>query len=288
MSEPALRRAGRPRDPRVHEAILRATAELLGEGGYAKLTIDGVAQRAMVTRQSIYRRWPSKLELVAELLREVSERAPLPDTGTLRGDLLALYRLYASNLLTPGGPIIPSLVAESMHDSELASILDRYTSERRVRALHIFNARSSAARWRRCATPNCSSTPSQASSGTGNSCGDARSGPIKPPCSSTCSWAASPSGIPGRSLRGADGDAHRPDAGDRGVEDVACGDRPNAFRRAGEEHVTGVERVPFRGPRDQFLHAEDEERRIGPLARFAVHPQLQFEIVRVRGCRPRW
>jgi AcrR family transcriptional regulator len=138
MSEPALRRAGRPRDPRVHEAILKATAELLGEGGYAKLTIDGVAQRAMVTRQSIYRRWPSKLELVAELLREVSEGAPLPDTGTLRGDLIALYRLYARNLLTPGGPIIPALVAESMHDSELASILDRYTSERRVRALHIF------------------------------------------------------------------------------------------------------------------------------------------------------
>lgn len=138
MSEPALRRAGRPRDPRVHEAILRATAEVLGEGGYAKLTIDGVAQRAMVTRQSIYRRWPSKLELVAELLREVSESAPLPDTGTLRGDLLALYSLYTRNLLTPGGPIIPSLVAESMHDGELASILDRYTSERRVRARQIF------------------------------------------------------------------------------------------------------------------------------------------------------
>ncbi len=138
MSAPALRRAGRPRDPRVHEAILRATAELLGEGGYAKLTIDGVAQRALVTRQSIYRRWPSKLELVAELLRDVSENAPLPDTGTLRSDLIALYRLYARNLLTPGGPIIPSLVAESLHDGELASILDRYTSERRVRALKIF------------------------------------------------------------------------------------------------------------------------------------------------------
>jgi AcrR family transcriptional regulator len=138
VSAPALRRAGRPRDPRVHEAILRATAELLAEGGYAKLTIDGVAQRAMVTRQSIYRRWPAKLELVAELLREVSEGAPLPDTGSLRGDLIALYRLYASNLLTPGGPIIPSLVAESMHDPELASILDRYTDERRERALKIF------------------------------------------------------------------------------------------------------------------------------------------------------
>jgi AcrR family transcriptional regulator len=138
VSAPAAPRAGRPRDPRVHEAILRATAELLGEGGYAKLTIDGVAQRAAVTRQSIYRRWPAKLELVAELLREVSESAPLPDTGSLRGDLLELYRLYARNLLTPGGPIIPALVAESMHDAELASIIDRYTEQRRALAMQVF------------------------------------------------------------------------------------------------------------------------------------------------------
>jgi AcrR family transcriptional regulator len=138
VSAPAAPRAGRPRDPRVHEAILRATAELLGEGGYAKLTIDGVAQRAAVTRQSIYRRWPTKLELVAELLREVSENAPLPDTGSLRGDLLELYRLYARNLLTPGGPIIPALVAESMHDTELASIIDRYTEQRRALAMQVF------------------------------------------------------------------------------------------------------------------------------------------------------
>jgi AcrR family transcriptional regulator len=138
MSVAALRRAGRPRDPRLHEAILRATAELLGESGYAKLSIDGVAQRAFVTRQSIYRRWPTKLELVAELLRDVSEHAPLPDTGSLRGDLLALYRLYSRNLLTPGGPIIPALVAESLHDAELVAIIDGYTSERRTFAMQTF------------------------------------------------------------------------------------------------------------------------------------------------------
>jgi AcrR family transcriptional regulator len=138
VNVPEARRAGRPRDPRVHEAILRATAELLGEGGYAKLSIDGVAQRAMVTRQSIYRRWPTKLELVSELLHEVSDAAPLPDTGSLRGDLLELYRLYTRNLRTPGGPIIPGLVAESMHDAELATIIDAYTSERRTRAMTIF------------------------------------------------------------------------------------------------------------------------------------------------------
>jgi AcrR family transcriptional regulator len=132
------RKAGRPRDPLVHDAILRATAHLLGEGGYAKLSIDGVAQRAGVTRQSIYRRWPGKLQLVTDLLHQVSAGAPLPDTGTIRDDLLALYRLYARNLLTPGGPIIPALIAESLLDDELATIMNRYTDERRVLAMAIF------------------------------------------------------------------------------------------------------------------------------------------------------
>src|ERR1019366_6250311 len=135
---PVRRKAGRPRDPAIHEAILRATAESLAEGGYAKLSIDGVAQRAGVARQSIYRRWPTKLELVTELLRTVSKSAPLPDTGTLRGDLLGLYRLYAHSLATPGGPIIPALVAESMHDPELAAIIDAYTNARRRHVIKVF------------------------------------------------------------------------------------------------------------------------------------------------------
>ncbi len=136
MIEP--RKAGRPRNPDVHAAILRATAELLGKAGYANLSIEGVAQQAGVTRQSIYRRWPSKLALVAELLREVSESAPLPDAGSLRDDLRALYRLYASYLDTPGGPIIPALVAEAMHDGELASIVGAYVDERRIAAMRVF------------------------------------------------------------------------------------------------------------------------------------------------------
>jgi AcrR family transcriptional regulator len=132
------RKAGRPRDPDVHDAILRATAELIGESGYAALSIEGVAQRADVGRPSIYRRWPSKLHLVEELMSAVSASAPLPDTGSLRGDLLALYRLYARTLDTPGGPIIPGLVAEAMHDTELSAIVQRYVDGRRVVAMGVF------------------------------------------------------------------------------------------------------------------------------------------------------
>jgi AcrR family transcriptional regulator len=135
---PIRRPVGRPRDPAVQEAILRATAEALTENGYSRLTIEGVAQRAGVTRKSIYRRWPTKLELVTELFRTASRGAPLPDTGSLRGDLIGLYRLYAKSLATPGGPIIPALVAESMFNEELAAIISTYNNVRRRHLIRLF------------------------------------------------------------------------------------------------------------------------------------------------------
>jgi AcrR family transcriptional regulator len=130
--------AGRPRSPIVHDAILRATAELLGACGYAGLTIEGVAERAGVSRQTIYRRWPSKLALVSELLARISESAPLPDKGDIRSDLSALARRYATNIPTPGGPIIPALIAESLYNPELATIVRGYIMSRRRIAMQIF------------------------------------------------------------------------------------------------------------------------------------------------------
>ncbi len=58
--------AGRPRDPRIDAAILRATADLLVEIGYANLTMAAVAERAGTTKTALYRRWSSKAELVHE------------------------------------------------------------------------------------------------------------------------------------------------------------------------------------------------------------------------------
>lgn len=64
MSTP--RRAGRPRSETSRRAILEATAALIAEAGYDALTIEGIAQRAGVGRQTIYRWWPSKASIVAE------------------------------------------------------------------------------------------------------------------------------------------------------------------------------------------------------------------------------
>ena len=62
------RKAGRPRNPDVHEAILRATAELIGTAGYANLSIEGVAQRAGVSVGTLYQYYPNKQALLCAVL----------------------------------------------------------------------------------------------------------------------------------------------------------------------------------------------------------------------------
>lgn len=82
----------RRRNPESRRAILAATVDLLEEVGYRGLTIEGVAQRAGVGKQTIYRWWRgSKPALVLEAFAQASdERVEPPDTGSVRGDLLAI------------------------------------------------------------------------------------------------------------------------------------------------------------------------------------------------------
>lgn len=68
--------------------------ELLGEGGLAAVTMDAVAQRAGAGKASLYRRWKSKDELLADALTQHSPTAVEVDTGSLRGDLISLYAHY--------------------------------------------------------------------------------------------------------------------------------------------------------------------------------------------------
>lgn len=89
------RRGGRPRDASRDAAITSAALEVLAEHGYERMTMDQVARRAGAGKATLYRRWPSKAELVAQAISQF-DRVPtldeLPDTGSLRGDLLALIR----------------------------------------------------------------------------------------------------------------------------------------------------------------------------------------------------
>ncbi len=114
------RQQGRPRDPRLDDAITAATLELLAEAGYAALTIEAVAQRAGVGKATLYRRWSGKEQLVIDSVRTLSEQ-PEPDAAAgVREQLTAMLeavRLKSDSSLA--GKIFPRLVGESADSPEL-------------------------------------------------------------------------------------------------------------------------------------------------------------------------
>jgi AcrR family transcriptional regulator len=92
-SELGRARRGRPRDPAVDEAILAAAVDVLGDVGYARLTMEQVAARAGVGKASLYLRWSSKVALVAEAIQQRTGAVPAaPDTGRVRQDMLVFLR----------------------------------------------------------------------------------------------------------------------------------------------------------------------------------------------------
>jgi len=112
---------GRPRSQEADRAILTATVELLAERGLAAMSIEEVAARAGVGKTTIYRRWPSKGLLALDaFVGSFREEQPLPDTGTLRGDLLsALHAWVRAVTQTAMGPMLTGLIAEAQYDPEL-------------------------------------------------------------------------------------------------------------------------------------------------------------------------
>ncbi len=85
-------RPGRPRDEAKDEAILSAARELLRERGYAGMTMDAVAERAGAGKATVYRRWSSKVQLTVDSMLCAKQLTidEVPDTGSLRDDLLAV------------------------------------------------------------------------------------------------------------------------------------------------------------------------------------------------------
>jgi AcrR family transcriptional regulator len=136
-AERSERSIGRPRDARADHAILKATLELIAECGVHGFRTDDVAARAGVGKGAIYRRHPSKDDLVmAAVAALVDEEIEVPDTGSTRADLLALMReaveLYRGSL---PGRLMPRLVSAMAERPELASVVREGFLIRRRRAL---------------------------------------------------------------------------------------------------------------------------------------------------------
>jgi AcrR family transcriptional regulator len=134
--EPGVaRKPGRPRNADNDTAILEAATAILFEKGYAGLTIDGVASVAGVSRPTIYRRWSSKPELViAALAHRTGVAIPVPNTGSVRRDLMAVQRHQIKEFNNPVSRRVTSgLVADVAIDPELADLyLREYASPRRT------------------------------------------------------------------------------------------------------------------------------------------------------------
>ena len=106
------------------QAILRATYELLSEAGYQGLRVDAVAARAKASKATLYRHWPTKAGLVADAIRFCKEAEPLlPDTGSLRGDLVACCTAIGEVVNGEQGLVMAGLFIAMQNDPELAAEL---------------------------------------------------------------------------------------------------------------------------------------------------------------------
>ena len=101
----------RRRGAELEIALLDAAYAELIEGGLAGFTLDGVAARAGTSRPVLYRRWPSREELVIAAIRHYDEqhRPPIPDTGTLRDDLIAMLKSANRHRMQLTAPVLAQL-----------------------------------------------------------------------------------------------------------------------------------------------------------------------------------
>jgi AcrR family transcriptional regulator len=111
---------GRPRSEQADQAILDATLRLLGTQGVAGTTIEGVAADAGVGKTTIYRRWPTKTDLLLAAMSNIVPPGDPPDTGSMAGDMAALAETQRRRLAGSGlSGVVPRVLAESMGDPDL-------------------------------------------------------------------------------------------------------------------------------------------------------------------------
>jgi AcrR family transcriptional regulator len=127
-------RAPHRRDENARVAVLHAADDLLVERGFAGVTIEGIAARAGVAKQTIYRWWPSKVAILLDtLIDDASHQLTIPDTSSAvestRRYLRSLTRFLTKE---PAGKVLLALIGEAQHDPETARIFhQRYLDPRR-------------------------------------------------------------------------------------------------------------------------------------------------------------
>lgn len=127
---------GRPRSKRAHRAVIDATRALLERLRYDELSVDRIATESGVSKRTIYRWWPNKAAIVMEAATATDVKAP--DTGTLRGDLLALLVGIIDTVSTHRpAQAIRGLLCEAQFDEAFAEDFRAYIGRRRRLCLEI-------------------------------------------------------------------------------------------------------------------------------------------------------
>jgi AcrR family transcriptional regulator len=107
----------RRRGDALNSAIFQATLDELAEVGYARLTMERVAARAGASKASVYRRWPTRMELALEAVHGLApDPTTMPDTGSFREDALAFMRSAADLLAGPAGEALRGLLGDALAD----------------------------------------------------------------------------------------------------------------------------------------------------------------------------
>jgi AcrR family transcriptional regulator len=133
MSNTDNKRSGRPRSIQSHQAMLQSTLELLAEVGFDRMSIEAIAAHAGVGKTTIYRRYASKEELVADAIESVREEMVIPNTGNLPEDIEALIQNAAQITLTPlGRQTVAMIISSAASNSQFAQIYwTKYLQPRR-------------------------------------------------------------------------------------------------------------------------------------------------------------
>lgn len=128
------RKPGRPRSEDCCLAIRNAALALVVERGFADVTIESIAARAGVGKATVYRRWPSKADLIVNAFFEtVAARVHIQDSGDLRADFRKQMRLVVREMAGPNGRVLATLLACMQMDARLAeSFRTRWLAVRRA------------------------------------------------------------------------------------------------------------------------------------------------------------
>ena len=121
-----------PRIARTREVVFAAAMEVVAERGFAGASIEAIAQRAGVARSTIYRNWPTRIDLLLEAVGSQIGRIEALAEGDLRADLVNIVT-HLADLLTSGqtGSVVASIILEARHDSELEELRQRFLEGRR-------------------------------------------------------------------------------------------------------------------------------------------------------------